>query len=113
MLRVKVEPSGEDFWKLDSVIDLIHRGGVGVIPTDTVYALTTRLVFLQKKKTTRLVASIFSPFVFVEQPNSVCNGSTPFPVFCNAVNGLVHVWAICVHCSWHVFLLGSFCFQGI
>jgi hypothetical protein len=49
MLRVKVEPSGEDFWKLDSVIDLIHRGGVGVIPTDTVYALTTRLVFLQKK----------------------------------------------------------------
>jgi tRNA A37 threonylcarbamoyladenosine synthetase subunit TsaC/SUA5/YrdC len=44
MLRVKVEPSSEDFWKLDPVIDLIHRGGVGVIPTDTVYASTTRLV---------------------------------------------------------------------
>ncbi|XP_062196749.1 uncharacterized protein LOC133899719 isoform X3 [Phragmites australis] len=36
MLRVKVEPSGEDFWKLDPVIDLIKHGAVGVIPTDTV-----------------------------------------------------------------------------
>ena len=35
MLRVKVEPSGEDFWKLDPVIELINRGAVGVIPTDT------------------------------------------------------------------------------
>jgi hypothetical protein len=38
MLRVEVEPSGEDFWKLDPIIDLINRGAVGVIPTDTVYA---------------------------------------------------------------------------
>ncbi|CAO2162619.1 unnamed protein product, partial [Urochloa humidicola] len=36
MLRVQVEPSGEDFWKLDPIIDLINRGAVGVIPTDTV-----------------------------------------------------------------------------
>jgi len=35
MLRVKVEPSGEDFWKLDPVIELINRGAVGEIPTDT------------------------------------------------------------------------------
>nr|CAB3481541.1 unnamed protein product [Digitaria exilis] len=35
MLRVKVEPTGEDFWKLDPVIDLINQGAVGVIPTDT------------------------------------------------------------------------------
>ncbi|OEL26004.1 hypothetical protein BAE44_0012977 [Dichanthelium oligosanthes] len=39
MLRVKVEPSGEDFWKLDPVIGLINQGAVGVIPTDTVYAV--------------------------------------------------------------------------
>ncbi|KAF0901057.1 hypothetical protein E2562_037638 [Oryza meyeriana var. granulata] len=38
MLRVQVEPSGEDFWKLEPVIDLINRGAVGIIPTDTVYA---------------------------------------------------------------------------
>ena len=43
MLRVKVEPSGEDFWKLDPVIELINRGAVGVIPTDTVYALPLHL----------------------------------------------------------------------
>ncbi|KAM3189925.1 hypothetical protein ACQJBY_068276 [Aegilops geniculata] len=39
MLRVQVEPSGEDFWKLDPVVDLINSGAVGVIPTDTVYAI--------------------------------------------------------------------------
>ncbi|KAL6661859.1 hypothetical protein ACP70R_001243 [Stipagrostis hirtigluma subsp. patula] len=39
MLRVAVEPSGEDFWKLDPVIELISRGAVGVIPTDTVYSI--------------------------------------------------------------------------
>ena len=39
MLRVKVEPSGEDFWKLDPVVDLINNGAVGIIPTDTVYAI--------------------------------------------------------------------------
>ena len=38
MLRVEVEPSGEDFWKLDPIIKLINRGTVGVIPTDTMYA---------------------------------------------------------------------------
>lgn len=35
---MEVEPSGGDFWKLDPIIDLINRGAVGVIPTDTVYA---------------------------------------------------------------------------
>uniref|UniRef100_A0A0D9XA49 YrdC-like domain-containing protein n=1 Tax=Leersia perrieri TaxID=77586 RepID=A0A0D9XA49_9ORYZ len=38
MLRVQVEPSGEDSWKLDPVIELINLGAVGIIPTDTVYA---------------------------------------------------------------------------
>ena len=45
MLRVKVEPSGEDFWKLDPVIELINRGAVGVIPTDTVYAVLLHFAF--------------------------------------------------------------------
>ncbi|XP_006659621.1 uncharacterized protein YciO, partial [Oryza brachyantha] len=43
MLRVQVEPSGEDLWKLDPVIDLINRGAVGIIPTDTVYAIVCDL----------------------------------------------------------------------
>jgi hypothetical protein len=38
MLRVQVEPSGEDAWKLEPVVELINRGAVGIIPTDTVYA---------------------------------------------------------------------------
>uniref|UniRef100_A0A8R7V5D6 Threonylcarbamoyl-AMP synthase n=1 Tax=Triticum urartu TaxID=4572 RepID=A0A8R7V5D6_TRIUA len=43
MLRVQVEPSGEDFWKLDPVVDLINSGAVGVIPTDTVYSIVCDL----------------------------------------------------------------------
>lgn len=43
MLRVKVEPSGEEFWKLDPVIDLINRGAVGIISTDTVYSIVCDL----------------------------------------------------------------------
>lgn len=39
MVYVKVDPSGEDTWKLEPIIDLIKEGAVGVIPTDTVYAL--------------------------------------------------------------------------
>ncbi|XP_008677586.1 uncharacterized isoform X2 [Zea mays] len=43
LLRVEVEPSGGDFWKLDPIIDLINRGAVGVIPTDTVYSVVCDL----------------------------------------------------------------------
>ncbi|VAI86483.1 unnamed protein product [Triticum turgidum subsp. durum] len=43
MLRVQVEPSGEGFWKLDPVVDLINSGAVGVIPTDTVYSIVCDL----------------------------------------------------------------------
>ncbi|PIA33773.1 hypothetical protein AQUCO_04000082v1 [Aquilegia coerulea] len=36
---VKVDPSGSDTWKLEPVINLLREGAVGVIPTDTVYAI--------------------------------------------------------------------------
>jgi tRNA A37 threonylcarbamoyladenosine synthetase subunit TsaC/SUA5/YrdC len=54
MLRVEVEPSGEGFWKLDPIVDLINQGAVGVIPTDTVYVLlhlaSCQLAFFRMKK---------------------------------------------------------------
>ena len=37
MLYVDVDPSRADNWKLESVIDLLKRGAVGVIPTDVKY----------------------------------------------------------------------------
>uniref|UniRef100_A0A0E0QLL7 Threonylcarbamoyl-AMP synthase n=1 Tax=Oryza rufipogon TaxID=4529 RepID=A0A0E0QLL7_ORYRU len=43
MLRVQVEPSGEDAWKLEPVVELINRGAVGIIPTDTVYSFVCDL----------------------------------------------------------------------
>ncbi|EEC83936.1 hypothetical protein EE612_045544 [Oryza sativa] len=43
MLRVQVEPSGEDAWKLEPVVELINRGAVGIIPTDTVYSIVCDL----------------------------------------------------------------------
>ncbi|XP_020262600.1 LOW QUALITY PROTEIN: uncharacterized protein LOC109838574 [Asparagus officinalis] len=44
MLYVEMDPLGEDAWKLEPVIELIRAGGgVGVIPTDTVYAIVCDL----------------------------------------------------------------------
>lgn len=39
LLYVEADPSGADSWKLEPVVELLKKGGVGVIPTDTVYAL--------------------------------------------------------------------------
>lgn len=39
VLYVEVDPSGIDSWKLDPVIQQLKEGAVGVIPTDTVYAI--------------------------------------------------------------------------
>ncbi|XXG41541.1 hypothetical protein AAC387_Pa01g1982 [Persea americana] len=39
MLYIEVDPFGADTWKLDPVVSLLKDGAVGVIPTDTVYAI--------------------------------------------------------------------------
>ncbi|XP_038984348.1 uncharacterized protein YciO-like [Phoenix dactylifera] len=43
MVYVEMDPSGSDGWKLEPIIKLIKEGGVGVIPTDTVYAVVCDL----------------------------------------------------------------------
>ncbi|KAF6161464.1 hypothetical protein GIB67_009343 [Kingdonia uniflora] len=40
---VEVDPSGDDSWKLEPVVKLLREGAVGVIPTDTVYAIVCDL----------------------------------------------------------------------
>ncbi|KAD7479604.1 hypothetical protein E3N88_02740 [Mikania micrantha] len=39
LLYIEVDPEGTDTWKLDSAVELLQSGAVGVIPTDTVYAM--------------------------------------------------------------------------
>ncbi|XP_076913422.1 uncharacterized protein LOC143572037 [Bidens hawaiensis] len=39
LLYIEVDPEGSDTWKLDSAVELLKCGAVGVIPTDTVYAM--------------------------------------------------------------------------
>ncbi|KAL9229498.1 hypothetical protein vseg_004960 [Gypsophila vaccaria] len=39
LLYVEVDPLGADSWKLETVIAQLKEGAVGVIPTDTVYAI--------------------------------------------------------------------------
>ncbi|KAL3636691.1 hypothetical protein CASFOL_018990 [Castilleja foliolosa] len=39
LLYVEVDPFGSDAWKLDPIVELLKEGAVGVIPTDTVYAI--------------------------------------------------------------------------
>ncbi|CAM6092215.1 unnamed protein product [Calypogeia fissa] len=43
VVYVQVDPAGSDLWKLDAIVDLIKDGAVGVIPTDTVYAIVCDL----------------------------------------------------------------------
>ncbi|KAK3410354.1 hypothetical protein EUGRSUZ_J02351 [Eucalyptus grandis] len=43
LLYVEVDPLGGDSWKLDPVVDLLREGAVGVIPTDTTYAIVCDL----------------------------------------------------------------------
>ncbi|XP_030476037.2 uncharacterized protein LOC115693194 [Syzygium oleosum] len=43
LLYVEVDPIGGDSWKLDPVVDLLKEGAVGVIPTDTIYAIVCDL----------------------------------------------------------------------
>lgn len=43
LLYIEADPSGADSWKLDSAIKLLKEGAVGVIPTDTVYAMVCDL----------------------------------------------------------------------
>ncbi|KAL7614810.1 uncharacterized protein LOC111889005 [Lactuca sativa] len=39
LLYIEVDPNGADTWKVDSAVELLKKGAVGVIPTDTVYAM--------------------------------------------------------------------------
>ncbi|XP_055803069.1 uncharacterized protein LOC129872201 [Solanum dulcamara] len=43
LLYVQVDQFASDSWKLDPVVELLKRGAVGVIPTDTVYAIVCDL----------------------------------------------------------------------
>ncbi|KAK6128275.1 hypothetical protein DH2020_037988 [Rehmannia glutinosa] len=43
LLYVEVDPYGTDSWKLDPIVELLKEGAVGVIPTDTVYAIVCDL----------------------------------------------------------------------
>lgn len=43
LLYVEADSSGADSWKLDRVADLLKQGAVGVIPTDTAYAIVCDL----------------------------------------------------------------------
>lgn len=44
---LQVDPSGADLWRLDAIVELIKNGGVGVIPTDTVYVYGSSHPWLQ------------------------------------------------------------------
>ncbi|RZC60620.1 hypothetical protein C5167_022376 [Papaver somniferum] len=43
LLYVEVDQSGDDTWKLEPAVKLLKEGAVGVIPTDTVYAIVCDL----------------------------------------------------------------------
>ncbi|KAH9791933.1 YrdC-like domain-containing protein [Citrus sinensis] len=43
LMYVEADPSGADSWKLEPVVELLKEGAVGVVPTDTLYAIVCDL----------------------------------------------------------------------
>ncbi|RYR04949.1 hypothetical protein Ahy_B06g084764 isoform A [Arachis hypogaea] len=43
LVYIEADPSGSDTWKLEPVVNLLKEGAVGVIPTDTLYAIACDL----------------------------------------------------------------------
>ena len=43
---IQVQADGEDAWKTMDVVDILERGGLGVLPTDTGYCLVTSVCLL-------------------------------------------------------------------
>ncbi|KAF7801704.1 yrdC domain-containing protein, mitochondrial isoform X1 [Senna tora] len=43
LLYIEADTSGSDSWKLEPVVNLLKEGAVGVIPTDTLYAIVCDL----------------------------------------------------------------------
>ncbi|KAK7311354.1 hypothetical protein RJT34_09438 [Clitoria ternatea] len=43
LLYIEADPFGSDSWKLEPVVNLLKQGAVGVIPTDTLYAIACDL----------------------------------------------------------------------
>ncbi|OWM87757.1 hypothetical protein CDL15_Pgr016453 [Punica granatum] len=63
LLYVQVDPSGSDSWKLEPVVDILRKGAVGVIPTDTVYAIACNL------KSHSAIERLRSPSVYYATPS--------------------------------------------
>ncbi|XP_058736749.1 uncharacterized protein LOC131609110 isoform X2 [Vicia villosa] len=43
LVYIEADPSGSDSWRLEPVVNLLKQGAVGVIPTDTLYAIACDL----------------------------------------------------------------------
>lgn len=41
--HVRVEGDGSDAWKLSGAVEVLRKGGVGIVPTDTLYAFACNL----------------------------------------------------------------------
>ncbi|KAJ9152721.1 hypothetical protein P3X46_026255 [Hevea brasiliensis] len=77
LLYVEADPSGADSWKLDPVIQLLKEGAVGVIPTDTLYAIVCHLKSHAAIERLRRIKNIEpSKYTFI------LNGSKELPKQC-------------------------------
>ncbi|KDO63927.1 hypothetical protein CISIN_1g031347mg [Citrus sinensis] len=75
LMYVEADPSGADSWKLEPVVELLKEGAVGVIPTDTLYAIVCdlkshsaierlrRIKNVEPSKVRKIASHIFSIFI--------------------------------------------------
>ncbi|KAL8193582.1 hypothetical protein R6Q57_026717 [Mikania cordata] len=102
LLYIEVDPEGTDTWKLDSAVELLQSGAVGVIPTDTVYAMVCdmtnhdaieRLRRLKEVEATKANIYDIIPFMvlvclFSIMFNTIFTFLQPFSILCRSLHDI-------------------------
>ncbi|KAI5651095.1 hypothetical protein M9H77_37100 [Catharanthus roseus] len=99
LLYVEVDPSGSDSWKLDPVVALLKEGAVGVIPTDTVYAIACDLKSHSAVERLRRIKSIEASkplSILCRSFRDIDTYTTGFPQGNN--QGLTNIFRAVKHC---------------
>ncbi|KAH1193856.1 Uncharacterized protein GmHk_19G054797 [Glycine max] len=69
LVYIEADPSASDSWKLEPIANLLKQGAVGVIPTDTMYAIVCDLrsqsAIERLRRIKNIEASKFQPFMIM------------------------------------------------
>ena len=75
---IDCEPDGNDAWKTMDLVDILQRGGVGILPTDTGYAFVTSL------ESRDGIERLFR----LKDMKKIGQSTTPFTLLCSDISNI-------------------------